>query len=86
MSTELGSDDPGALEGNGCVDLLEIFHARRLRRSARMQVERLLERQRGAVYRSDADNFAELASYYEALALSLDDLLMALGDRVAAND
>lgn len=62
------------------VDLLEIYHARQLRHQVEFQVQRLEQLQAEERTSGDAANLLEIAAYYDALQLSLDHLLQALGD------
>jgi hypothetical protein len=63
----------------GCVDLLEIYHARQTRDEIRRQIRRLR--------RPDTTNplvdyvrRRETRSYYEAMLLAISELLKSLGD------
>ena len=62
------------------VDLLEIYHARQLREQVAAQVRRLRRLHRDADASEDDASLVELGCYYEALQLSLEHLLVALGD------
>ncbi|MEM1433760.1 MAG: hypothetical protein AAGG11_06890 [Pseudomonadota bacterium] len=63
------------------VDLLEIYHARQLRDEVAAQVRRLRRLHRDADASDDGASLVELGCYYEALQLSLEHLLLALGDQ-----
>ncbi|MFK7916110.1 MAG: hypothetical protein AB8B93_19510 [Pseudomonadales bacterium] len=66
------------LQRTDAVDLLEIYHARQLRRTILKQLERLAEREEWP--RAEGPCVGELTVFYEMLLLNAEHLLSALGD------
>ena len=68
----------------GCVDLLEIYHARQMHADIRRQISRL---RRVDPYNPLADYVRrrETRSYYEAMLLAITELLKSLGDERGAD-
>jgi len=66
----------------GCIDLLEIYHARQMREEIRGQIRRL--RKIDPVNPlADYVRRRETRSYYEAMLLAISELLKSLGDERA---
>jgi len=61
------------------VDILEIYHARTLRKAIRSQSRRL-HRHDPNVIGLDLQRQAELASYYDTMLLCVNEMLDSLGD------
>ena len=64
---------------NGLVDLLEIYHARQLRDDILAQLRRLRSGQHQLPLHEVARH-KEVVRYYEALLLTVADMLQQLGD------
>lgn len=67
--------------GQGLVDLLEIYHARQVRDALLEQLRRLRTHDPLNPFQ-DETRRQELASYYEAMLLTVADLLGGLGDEL----
>ncbi len=63
----------------GCVDLLEIYHARQMRDDIRGQIRRLRKIDPMNPL-ADYVRRRETRSYYEAMLLAITELLKSLGD------
>jgi hypothetical protein len=66
----------------GCIDLLEIYHARQMREDIRRQIRRLRKID-PAHPLADYVRRRETRSYYEAMLLAITELLRSLGDEPA---
>jgi hypothetical protein len=62
------------------IDLLEIYHARRLRSLIAQQLRRLAQDEASAATVLDAERRQEIREHYTALLIGADELLRNLGD------
>ncbi len=71
-----------ALNDGGMVDLLEIYHARKLQTHIVQQLRRLRKDSQHLPL-EDLNRKRAVVQYYEALLLTIDELLYQMGDHVA---
>lgn len=73
-----------AQDEQGMVDLLEIYHARQLQNHIVQQLRRLRKDSQHLPL-DDLNRKREVVRYYEALLLTVDELLHQMGDKVVAS-
>ena len=72
-------------DGIGMVDILEIYHARQLQQQILGQLKRLRNNDQHTPL-CDLGRKREVVAYYEALLITVAEMLHQMGDRVPAID